>query len=458
MKKNYDYWVKRNAYYHQFMAQFYRFVVPAKKRVLQVGCKTGNLLHAVRPSFGVGIDPEKENIDVAREKYPQYNFIHGDIVQYTEDIQFDYIILSSTIMEVYDIQDLFIQLQKFCTCNTRIVIDSYSSFWEPILWILQKLGFRRPTPLKNWVSISDTQNFLNLADFEMITYGYQLLLPFYIPLISWLVNSLIATIPLINRLCLSQYIIGRPKPYLFKEKEYIVSVIIPTKNEKGNIEPAVLRTPEMGISTELIFVEGGSKDGTSEEIQRIMQKYPERNIRYLQQTGKGKADAVYLGFENAKGDIFMILDGDLTVPPEELPKFYQALKSGKGEFINGSRLIYGMENGAMRFLNLLANYSFALLFSWILSQRVKDTLCGTKVLFKKEYEAIKENRKFVGDFDPFGDFDLLFGAAKQNLKIVDMPVHYKARRYGETQIRRFYHGLILMKMSLFGFVKFKLRM
>jgi len=456
-KKSYEYWLKRNSYYHQFMAKFYQFTVPRGVKVLQVGCKTGFILDAVKPSVGVGIDPEAACIEEAQSKYSQYSFFCSTIEDFKTEERFDYIILSSTIMEVYDIQDLFEQVQRFCHARTRIVVDSYSHLWEPVLWLLQKIGLRRPTPLKNWISKTDAKNFLQLAGFDVVTDGNQILFPMYIPLVSSFLNSYVAILPLVNGLCLSQWIIARPQRYAQTQNSMKVSVIVPCRNEKGNIEQAVTRCPNMGAGTELIFVEGHSQDGTLDEIKRIVEKYPDKLIRYCVQPGKGKGDAVRVGFDMANGDVLMILDADLTVPPEELPKFFNALENGNGEFINGSRLVYGMEDQAMRFLNLIANYLFGVGFSWLLGQRIKDTLCGTKVLRKKDYERIAQNRSYFGEFDPFGDFDLLFGAAKQNLKIIDMPVHYKARTYGETQIRRFYHGLFLIRMFWVGFWRFKIR-
>jgi glycosyltransferase involved in cell wall biosynthesis len=234
-----------------------------------------------------------------------------------------------------------------------------------------------------------------------------------------------------------------------------VSVVIPARNEAGNIEAAVRRIPQMGAGTELIFVEGHSRDATWGEIQRVARENPDLKIKILQQTGRGKGDAVRAGFAAATGDILMILDADLTMPPEELPKFYEILASGRAEFANGCRLVYPMEEHAMQFMNLCANKAFGLIFSWLLGQHVKDTLCGTKVLSRAHYERIAANRSYFGDFDPFGDFDLLFGAAKLNLKIADVPIRYRERTYGETNIQRWKHGWLLLRMVLFAARKLK---
>ncbi len=453
----FSYWLKKNCYYQQKLFKFYQFTIPNHMRVLHVGSKSGYLLKAVKPSLGVGIDDDHQAIAQCKQEYPQFVFHAGIVSNLPKDYLFDYVIFSSVTMEIYDIQQLFEDLKPYVHPSTRLVIDSYSYLWEPVLWITQKLNLRRPTTLRNWISRKDLMNFLELAGFQTVTQGNQILMPMYIPGLSWLLNAVVAQIPLINMLCLNTWIVARPQPTPQSEEHYSVSVIIPCKNERGNIEAAISRSPIMGKYTEFIFVDGHSVDGTVAEMERVKHKYSDHDISIFVQDGKGKGDAVRKGFAHAKGDVLMILDADLTTPPEELPRFFAALVQGKGEFINGSRLIYGMEDQAMRFLNLLANYCFGLGFTWLLGQRIKDTLCGTKVLFKKDYERIVAARSFFGNFDPFGDFDLLFGAAKQNLKIIDMPVHYKNRTYGTTQIHRFQAGFLLLRMSWIAFKKFKWR-
>ncbi len=316
-------------------------------------------------------------------------------------------------------------------------------------------GLKTSQPIQNWLSPADVENLLYLSGFEVIKKGNKLLLPFWIPLVSSFFNKFIANLPLLSRLGLVHYVVARLQPQ--RERDCSVSIIVPARNEKGNIENAVVRLPSFGSSQEIIFIEGHSKDSTPEEIHRVIDKYsPRRHIRHAVQGGVGKGDAVRLGFEMARGEILMILDADLTVAPEDLPKFYNALISGKGEFINGSRLVYPLEKESMRIFNIIGNKFFSTMFSWILGQRIKDTLCGTKVLFKKDYQRIAANRSYFGDFDPFGDFDLLFGAAQLNLKIVEIPIRYGARTYGNTNIQRWRHGWLLLKMTLFSARKFKL--
>jgi len=340
-----------------------------------------------------------------------------------------------------------------CHRQTKIVISQYNFVWEPVVKFLEWIGLKQRQPNQNWFSVQDVKGLLQLENFQTIKIERKILLPVYVPFLNFLFNTIFANLPLINHLDLIGIITARPLPDEVAEAS--VSIIIPARNESGNIENAVKRIPGFGLHQEIIFIEGHSSDGTYEEMERVQASYPEKDVRLLRQAGKGKGNAVREAFDAATGDILMILDADLTVPPEELPKFYDALRFGKGEFINGCRLVYPMDRNAMRFLNLLGNKFFGWFFSYLLGQRLKDTLCGTKVLYRADYMSMKANRKYFGDFDPFGDFDLLFGAAKLNLKITELIIRYKDREYGSTQISRFRHGLLLMRMSLFAARKIK---
>ena len=355
--------------------------------------------------------------------------------------------MADTLNHARDAQALLEKAGDSANAGTRLVVTTYNTLWKPILGLATALGFRSKQPELNWLSSDDVANLLELSGWELIKRDARILAPPGIPLVSVLLNRFVA--PLVPIFCLSNIAIARmrsPRPNAGSS----VSVVIPARNESGNIEAAVQRTPEMGAWTELIFIEGNSTDDTWEAIQAVQARHPDKKIRIAQQPGKGKGDAVRKGFEMASGDILMILDADLTMPPEDLPKFYHAVHSGTCEFANGCRLVYPMEDGAMRFLNLCANKLFGVLFSWLLGQKVKDTLCGTKVLTKHNYEKILANRAYFGDFDPFGDFDLLFGADKLGLKIRDIPVRYRERTYGETNIHRFRQGTLLFRMVFFA--------
>ena len=444
---------RKNCYYYALLDKQYRYFIPEGKRVLEIGCSTGDLLAALKPSYGVGVEISSKMVEMARQKYPSLHFYTGAIQDISFDEKFDYIILAGLLGETEDIQLLLQSLKRFCTPDTRIIIEYYSYLWRSLLKLAEVTGRKIPQLEQNWITFSDISNFLDLAGFETIKGERITLLPFNIWGISFLVNKYLAKLPFFNALTLNHFIVARP--VFDHAKDYSVSILVPCRNEKGNIEQALSRTPLFGTHQEFIFVEGHSKDGTYEEVQRVMKAYPQKDIKLFKQEGKGKGDAVRFGFAKAQGEVLMILDADLTVSPEEMPKFYEAIRSGKGEFINGCRLIYPMEDEAMRFLNLVANKFFGLFFSWLLGQRFKDTLCGTKVIFKRHYDELVANRHYFGDFDPFGDFDLIFGAVKLNLKVLELPIRYKNRTYGTTQIQRFSHGLLLLKMCGFAMKKIK---
>jgi glycosyltransferase involved in cell wall biosynthesis len=311
-----------------------------------------------------------------------------------------------------------------------------------------------PQPPQNVLSPADVRALVALADFEAVKNERRVLLPLRLFGVGRLVNRFLAPLPLISALCLRHYTVCRSLRRPPAEMKS-ATVVIPARNERGNIEPAVKRIPRFVEQLEIIFVEGHSRDGTWEEIERVAAAHPEFDIKAMRQPGTGKGDAVFVGLDAARGDVLMILDADLTVPPEQLPKFWDALRTGKGEFVNGSRLVYPMEDQAMRFLNLVANKGFSLLFTWLLSQRFTDTLCGTKAISRADYARLKAGRSYFGDFDPFGDFELIFGASKLGLKATEIPIRYANRSYGETQISRFRHGLMLARMVLFAFMRIK---
>jgi SAM-dependent methyltransferase len=455
-----DGWITKNSYFYQELERFYRFQIPTGSTVLEVGCGTGDLLAAVKPSRGVGVDISPEMVRIASSKYPDLDFRVMDACTEPFDEVFDYILLSSLLGELDDIQAFLENLKSATHPGTRIIVDYYNYLWEPILKFGEWTGMKMPQKLQNWLPLEDIENLFFLSGCDIVKKGFRLLFPKKIPVISYLMNNIFARFPLIRRFCLLEVLVARVQrtPENILSSGYTCSIVIACKNEKGNVEQAIDRIPQLGTHDEIIFVDGSSTDGTVDEIERMIRERPECDIKLIHQgDGVGKGDAVRKGFAAAEGDILMILDADLTVPPEDLPKFYNALVFDKGEFINGTRLVYPMRKGAMRFLNLLGNRLFSHLFTGILEQRFSDTLCGTKVLFKKDYERICEGRAFFGDFDPFGDFDLIFGAVKLNLKIAEVPICYRERKYGATKISRFSHGWLLWKMTWKAFKSFKLR-
>lgn len=462
-----DRWSQRNRYYYEDLEHLHQFLIPAGSRVLEVGCGTGDLLKSVAPEVGVGVDFAPAVVDIACQKYPQYAFYCLEAETLTPDVLapdhqcFDYILLSGTLGYLEDIQTTLERLHQFCHPGTRLILTFHNYLWEPILRFAEAIGQRRPQPVHSWLSMDDVANLLSVTGYLPLKRGKRFLMPKRIPGLSFLINRYLGPLPLIKHLCLTNFVVARPVPVASNSPDPnlnlpICSVVIPARNEAGNIRSAIARLPQLGCHTEVIFVEGHSKDDTWVEIQSLVETYQGPfTLKAFQQTGKGKADAVRLGFAQATGDILLILDADLTVAPEDLTHFVKVIAMGRGEFVNGSRLVYPRSRTAMPWLNTFANKIFALLFSFLLEQPLKDTLCGTKVLTRRDYERIAAGRHYFGDFDPFGDFDLLFGAAKLNLHIVEVPIRYQSRTYGESNIAHVKEGVILLKMCLYASRKLK---
>ncbi len=407
-----DHWQRKNSYYYEYVAQLVRFLVPEGKRVLVVD------------------DPVE-------------GFSRADGV-------YDYVVISDKLGYLQDIQGFLHEAAGHLGEDGRIVVTQYAALWEPVLILGAWLGLRSPSTLQNWVSAHDLNVFFSLSGFETVKSGKKMLLPIYIPLLSEFLNSVIANLWPFSTLGFIDYAVARREPARYP-KAASLSIVVPARNEAGTIKRIIDELPSCGTFTEVIFIEGNSTDDTRAVIEKVVKEYKgPHKVQWGVQEGKGKGDAVRKGFSMATGDILAIYDADMTVPPEDMKKFFDVIVSGRGDFINGSRLVYPLEKQSMRLLNYFGNQFFSAAFSVILGQRLKDTLCGTKVLWRRDYDAIARNRSFFGDFDPFGDFDLLFGAAKLNLKIIDLPIRYQERTYGTTNISRWKHGALLRRMTAFA--------
>jgi SAM-dependent methyltransferase len=439
---------EQERYYHRLLERYYRFFIPPGASVLEVGCGIGDLLASVSPRRGLGIDFSPEMIGIAQRRHTQLKFQCAEGTAFTSSEKFDYIILSELVNDIPDVQAQLEYLRQFAHERTRLVLNFFNNVWRPVLTLAQTMQWKAPTLPQNWLSSFDMRNLLHLGGWDLVQQQTRILFPVNFPGLNQLLNEGLA--PLLSPFCLTVFQVARLRPDTFQKRDFSCSVIVPARNESGNVEAIFRRTPQMGRGTELILIEGHSTDDTWDEIHRVAKLYPDRQVKILKQKSKGKAGAVREAFEVATGELLFILDADLTMPPEQLPKFYEAARSGAGEFINGVRLVYPMEDEAMQFLNMVANKFFGIAFSWLLRQQIKDTLCGTKVLFRRDYNEIARNRSYFGDFDPFGDFDLIFGAAKLNLKILDLPIRYQARTYGETNINRWRHGALLFRMVAFA--------
>jgi hypothetical protein len=453
-------YLNRNKFYHRNILRFFSMCIPKNSTILELGCATGDLIGQLQPSTGVGVDISDSMVSIGRQKYPSIQFVCENAEAFETNMVFDYIILSGIVGSVDNIQILLEKAQKWSSTDTRIFIDFYNPLWHPIIKLGEKIGLKMPELTRNWLSVDDIENFLYISGYQVIKRKYLMVFPKYIPLISYLLNKLIGNLPLIRRLSLNNVVVARPARPIAESERKKCSVVITCRDEEGNVEGLVTRMPKMGSNTEIMFVEGHSKDNTVARIEELIKKYPDKDIKLLKQKGIGQGDAFRYGFDNASGDFVIWLEADLTTPPEEAIHFWNAYINNQGEYVNGSRFIYKMERSAMPLFNFLGNRFFGILFTSLLKQRFTDTLCGFKAISKTNYIKIRKQIDFFGDFDPFGDFELIFGAVKNNLKVAEIPVHYQPRQYGESKAygQSFFsfmnHALLLLRMSMIAFRKF----
>lgn len=447
--------------FHTQLLRLFRHHIPEGSSVLEAGCGAGDLLAGLKPARGLGCDFSSAMIEKARARHgatPGLEFRLADVQADPIDGKFDHIVLDYLTGYLTDIHQTLSNLRRAAHSRTRLHLTSLNTLWLGPLRASEKIGAVMPQPPSNWLAHPDLINLLELAGWEVVFFERVQLFPFDWPVIGPALNNAAVRLPLVRHFGITLWITARPRAVPEVNGDISCSVIVPVRNESGNLRAALERIPTLGRRTEVIFVEGHSRDDTWEVLQREVAAYRGPHaVRAFQQPGKGKWDAVRSGFAAARGDVLVIQDGDLTAPPEDLPKFYEALTTGAAEFVNGSRLVYPMEARAMRFLNLLGNKFFALALTFVLGQQVKDSLCGTKMLLRSDYERLLKRIEVLGDFDPFGDFNLLFGAALLDLRIRDMPVRYRDRTYGETNISRFSHGWLLLRMTWFALRKVKLR-
>jgi 2-polyprenyl-3-methyl-5-hydroxy-6-metoxy-1,4-benzoquinol methylase len=449
-------WIKSNTYFYKQLIKSLKFIIPANSTVLNIRCGVGFLLNELQPSLGVGVDDSESQIAEAKKSYPHLKFINQSVEeQLSIDEKFDFVLISS-VEDIVDIKAVLDSIKKNCSSNTRIIILHYNYLWNPLVKLAEKMGLKIPQKMHNWITPNDLKTFFTLSNYDEIINRSFILFPFNIPIVSYLFNRFVARLPFFRLFSMMRITVARLKDYSNNNNDYSVSIVIPCRNEAGNIEDAVTRIPKLGKHVEIIFGDDKSTDGTPDKVKEMIEKFPEKDIKLVNSPGICKAYNVWTCFDEAKGDILMILDADLTVVPEELPYFYEAIASGRGEFINGSRLVYPMHNNAMPFFNTLGNKFFSMAFTYILDTSIKDTLCGTKVIWRKDFEKVKQLRGTWGVDDRWGDYELIFGAAKQHLKIIDLPVHYYERVYGDTKMtNRVKNGLIMLRMCRAALMKIK---
>lgn len=446
-------------FFHSQVNNLIASQVHSGSTVVDIGASDLSTLVACKPRLAVGVDIAQGFTTHKSHENTKISFLEKAVEELSESPlpNPDFVVMSLVLDEVYDVQNVLNQANNWMSRDSRLVLVTYNRVWRPLIKLAELFRIKVASEQENYVPWRELDNFLSLAGFEVTNRLDGVLLPVYIPLISRFLNKWVSPLPLFRALSLVRVTVAEKKQ-LSLPSFNSVSVIIAARNEEGHIQELLRRIPLLAPKQEIIFVEGGSTDNTWQEIQKFVTPQDEitpTKVLAFKQAGKGKGDAVRKGFAEATGEVLMILDADISVPPEELPRFVKALQDGACDFANGSRLVYPMEKKAMRFLNILGNKFFGRTFSYLLGQNLSDTLCGTKVLRKSDYERISRDRQVFGDFDPFGDFDLLFGAARLNLKIQDVPVHYKERVYGETNISRFRHGIMLLRMCRVAALKLK---
>lgn len=449
VSKKMDFWREKNWYFHNALKNIFKEFVTEDASVLQIGYGLGDVLAGLFPNKAVSFDEDKNLAELSRRRYSNFKFIVGNLNEIDLKGKFDYIIMPNSVEHFTDIQTVLEKVRTNLADEGRLIMTLTNPKWQYVYDLLEKWGLKRPEEPKNWLKMRNLENIAELAGFEVSDSGFRLLIPTHIPILSNFINYRIKGKNTIASLAVEQFIVVK-KSLEKKNKNYSCTVLIPCYNEEGNIAEAIARTPNFCKNLEILIVDDGSRDKTATIVRKVMKK--DKRVKLISyKPNQGKGHAVRTGFDNAKGEIIMILDADMTVPPEELGRFYNVLASGQALFANGTRLIYPMEDQAMRSFNLLGNVGFSYAFSYILGQRVTDTLCGTKALFKKDYKKIK----MTGE--GWGDFDLLFGASENNLKIKEVPVHYKKRVAGESKMKGLKHGFVMLKMVGKGFVRLKLK-
>ncbi len=444
LAKDYDSWKERNTHFYDLLKCFLRKNVAKNASVLEIGCRTGDMLASVAPKRGVGVDISPEMIKVAQDKYPQFDFHSSSGESFDTDEKFDYILILNVLGYSKDVSSLLENVHKFCHARTKVIVTTINPWWDFILSFAEKMKIKMPSAPHNFIEKNNLTKIIDSLDFSISYSGFLGLCPTEIPIISFLANTIGVKTLGINKLSFVQYLSLRPLPDNEVDLGLGCSVVIPCFNEEGNIEEAVRRIPQMGKGTEIIVVNDGSTDRTAEIVRSIQGEIPGlKLIDYHPNRGKG--EAVKAGFDAATEEAMMILDADMTVPPEELPRFFKLLNQGSCGFVNGTRLIYPMQDNAMKKMNLLGNKVFGMVMSYLTGQHLTDTLCGTKALYKKDYKRIKMGA------DKWGDFDLLFGAAKNGDKILEVPIHYMSRVAGESKMKTLSHGIHLMKVCVRGF-------
>src|SRR3989344_3161653 len=444
-------------YYHKQVGRTFRFLIPSHKKILLLGSLDGSLLKQLSPMVGVGIEPDSKLCGLSQKKFPSFSFYNHDFHKFNVEGEFDYIILNGALGKTSDICQLLNRLQKNCHASTRLLIYQHNHLWQLLLSLAERFKLKRQEGINNWLSVSDVATYLKAAGFEQTRIFRRNLFPLFLGGLGKLVNDIAIAIPFFDRLKLDQYILARPQNNLIIRypKSPSLTICLTVRDVEKNIEMISKAFPQVCTDQEIIFVEGDSHDQTRLEIKRMIRKYPEKNIRLIIQPGKGQGDAIRTGFKKAMGDIIILYEGDGTSDPSDLKYVYQTMNKGYFEFIEGSRFVYPLNSQIMPIINQLGNIFFARWFSFFLNQRTTDVLSGIKAINRQDYQQVFDYWDTLPITDPFGDFNLLYGAARMGLQFGEVPIKYYPRVHGKSKTKPFYHGTYLLRMALHGYNIFR---
>jgi hypothetical protein len=427
---DWDLWERRNAFYRSALRAHFAGIIPAGAAVLELAAGMGQLLHELAPRAGVGVNYAERLNAEARKRHPELTFVLGQVDRLEVPAGFvpEYVVLNHMIDFVHDLWDSLHAIAGKIEGNALVAVTTSNPLWAPILRLASALRLRTPHAARNFVTARDVRSVLELLGFDVVEEGWLVPMPLGVPGLARLVNLVVPEIPILRAACSVQSLTARRR---LPRAGLTCTVIIPCHNEEGNLEATAARVPAMGARTEILVVDDGSTDGTRAAAERARARDPRVRILAFDKN-RGKAGAVFAAIEAATGDVAIILDADATVPPEVLPKFFEALATGHADFVNGTRLVYPVPGKAMKIANFLGNKMFCFIASWVLRQRVSDTLCGTKAFLRSDF--LRMPRLSV---DRWGDFTLLFGAARLRLRIREIPVHYEERTAGRSKMRAF---------------------